>query len=945
MEIIDREFPLEQKVELETYNNINALEEILEEKQKGFIGRTKYIEYLKDFCKSEQDENYLGIHAVAGTGKSALLAQFIKKWRQEKRTPIIGHYMSMGNDSRFVNGILQSFEEQLKEIGVLRESDETQELSIKIATTLQNLKDDLIIAIDGLDEIEGEKISWLPQNLPQNIKIIITSRPVNLWEKLLEFSHIKTIELPALNTDEIQTIITNYKNERTIDLSEQDEQSLIKRATGNPLFLKVALDEIAAGGVAVGQLAESVDGLFYQILERLKREHGEEVIDLYLGLISACRGGIAESELEEILSEKYSSMISNNFILRTHKALSNFIIQREFLFHFFHPEFERSVKMLLGKSGIRNCHKELSEYFQKKGFQYERTISELPYQLHRGEKYEDLLLLLSNLTFIETKCKNGMTDHLVKDFQNIFQDEERKIPENLVVSNPLRAWVDIYVIHCIMRAFEIDIQFIRRHPDLVFQSLWNRCYWHDAPISPKHYEEAISHPAQKQRKATAYMLMERWRSRKEQTRGFIWLKSKRPLQQGLNSPLVRTLRGHQKRVLSICYDPYGERIVSGGEDNMVYLWSNTGEILFSASGHTSKVNSVAFSQDNDIFASGSNDTTIRLWSSSKNKCIKVLEEHTSPVTSLTFCPYGNYFASATSSGTIKLWDLKTWKCIKKIKFKSYVWSICFHPDGKSLASSHNDGSTCIWDLATGEKTHTLKESSEAIFTIAFTSTGKQIITGGSDKKIRIWSIDSKQCFKTIPAHKENISGMVIDHDRKKIITVSWDKTIIVRDLYTSKKKMHIQAHDTEVRGIAFNGQDQIATAGADGTIKIWSTLHQGKILNIRGHTSLINNMSFTPDGSKIATGAGDSRIYIWSARNGEVSKVIVGNYREIHSPPPLSTQYKAINKNQELMLVRTKMRGILTYFPATLRKFQISPQKVLAGYSGNYIYILEIAGG
>jgi len=154
-----------------------------------------------------------------------------------------------------------------------------------------------------MDEIEegGRDLTWLPQNMPSTVRFILTTRPVDILNTLKDLPHMESLELTNLESEEIQQIINSYNEKNKLGLSNEDSLILEKRAAGNPLYLKVALDEITTSGIAVGQLELSVENLFEQILKRLEEKFGKPVLEGYLGLIAAGRMGVAESELQELM--------------------------------------------------------------------------------------------------------------------------------------------------------------------------------------------------------------------------------------------------------------------------------------------------------------------------------------------------------------------------------------------------------------------------------------------------------------------------------------------------------------------------------------------------------------------------------------------------------------------------------------------------------------------
>ena len=84
---------------------------------------------------------------------------------------------------------------------------------------------------------------------------------------------------------------------------------------------------------------------------------------------------------------------------------------------------------------------------------------------------------------------------------------------------------------------------------------------------------------------------------------------------------IKTYTGHansQYSVSSAFSVTNGKRIVSGSEDNCVYMWElNSRKLLQKLEGHTESIMSVACHPTENLIASGSLDKSIRIWTQKK----------------------------------------------------------------------------------------------------------------------------------------------------------------------------------------------------------------------------------------------------------------------------------------------------------------------------------------
>jgi WD40 repeat protein len=104
------------------------------------------------------------------------------------------------------------------------------------------------------------------------------------------------------------------------------------------------------------------------------------------------------------------------------------------------------------------------------------------------------------------------------------------------------------------------------------------------------------------------------------------------------------------------FSPDGQRVITGGQDDVARLWKTDGTPVASLEGHTDVVNWAAFSPDGRLIATASTDGSVRLWTMDGNFLAKV-EGHTQGVTCASFSPDGIYLVTASRDGTARLWSI------------------------------------------------------------------------------------------------------------------------------------------------------------------------------------------------------------------------------------------------------------------------------------------------
>jgi WD40 repeat protein len=206
---------------------------------------------------------------------------------------------------------------------------------------------------------------------------------------------------------------------------------------------------------------------------------------------------------------------------------------------------------------------------------------------------------------------------------------------------------------------------------------------------------------------------------------------------------------------------------------------------------------------------------------------------------------------------VRVWDVRTHKLVTVlVGHLTVATSAAFSRDGKWIVTAGADGSARIWGYPSGVQRAELLGHTAPLTGAAFDPTGAAlVVTSSADGTARTWEAVINPPMKRFAQLGRPVEGLAYSPDGSLLASAGRDGTLRLWKTSDQRLLRAIPA-GTPLHGVAFSSNGRLVAASGRGVAFVWRVADGTRVARL-SQPGEVRAVAFSPDGTDLATSGQD----------------------------------------------------------------------------------------
>jgi WD40 repeat protein len=199
-----------------------------------------------------------------------------------------------------------------------------------------------------------------------------------------------------------------------------------------------------------------------------------------------------------------------------------------------------------------------------------------------------------------------------------------------------------------------------------------------------------------------------------------------------------------------------------------------------------------------------------------------------------------------------------------------VYSVAISPDGQHMAWGLAEGTVDYWNLQTNQIEAKRQPHQDKVFSMTFSPDGRYLISGGNEGYIVIFDTENQTDLSTTNLFAPIFSLAVSPDGTRVAATRSTDIIILdISDPANPEQVQELQGINSAVLAVSWSPDGtRLASGGRDNIVRVWELDKGSAIRVLEEHTGEIRGLAWSPDSRLLASSGSDGQVIVWDVNNG-----------------------------------------------------------------------------